>query len=139
MRVYRTYMHHKVSLTWRVGSHFISMLNLVFIFCRLKSNICNFTLRIRPPSHHHRFLQVLSHFRGFEPHQRRYFFLKSDIKWAFSSLESYVINLNGQNNHKTQKNIQEMCKIAIAIYLCSIHFKKVKYWILVNKQTWCSG
>ena len=31
----------------------------------------------------HRFLQVLSHFRGFEPHLRRFFFLKSDIKLAF--------------------------------------------------------
>ena len=65
----------------------------------------------------HRFLQVLSHFRGFEPHLRRYFFLKSDIKWTFlhfDVLKSYVISL------KTQKFVKEISKIAIAIYLCSI-------------------
>ena len=84
-------------------------------------------------------LHELILFMGSSPSQEDIFFLKSDIKWAFSSLESYVININGQNNLKTQINIQEMCKIAIAIYLCSIHFKKVKYWIVVNKQTWCSG
>ena len=61
------------------------------------------------------------------PAEEIFFFLKSDIKWAFSSLESYVINLNGQNNLKIQKIVQEMCKIAIVIYLCSIHFKKVEY------------
>ena len=55
----------------------------------LKSIILNSTLIICTPSHDHRFLQVLSHFRGFEPHPRRYFFLKSDIKWAFSYILIY--------------------------------------------------
>ena len=55
----------------------------------VKYNICNSTLIFRTPSHCHRFLQVLSHFRGFEPHPRRYFFLKSDIKWAFSYILIY--------------------------------------------------
>ena len=36
-------------------------------------------------------------FRGFEPHPRRFFFMKSDIKWAFftysNTLEIHVINL----------------------------------------------
>ena len=58
--------------------------NLACLACRgaaaltwvdlLKSIIFNSTLKVRTPSHDHRFLQVLSHFRGFEPHQRRYFF-----------------------------------------------------------------
>ena len=43
----------------------------------------------RTPFHYHIFLQVLSHFRGFEPQLRRYFFLKSDIKWAFSYILIY--------------------------------------------------
>ena len=52
---------------------------------KLKLNIFNFTVTVRTPSHDHRFLQVLSHFCGFEPIPGRYFFfLKSDIKWAFS-------------------------------------------------------
>ena len=52
----------------------------------------------------HRFLQVMSHFRGFEPQLRRFFFLKSDIKWAFfissNTLESYVTNLKVRTTSK---------------------------------------
>ena len=43
-----------------------------------------------------------------------FFFTYSDI------LESYVINLIVQDNLKTQQFVQEIGKIAIAIYLCSI-------------------
>ena len=49
------------------------------------------------------------------------FFLKSDLNWPFftysNTLESHVINLRGQENLKTQKFVQEMREIAIAIYL----------------------
>ena len=38
----------------------------------------------------------------------------------FDILESYVINLRGQDNLKTQQFVQEISKITIAIYLCSI-------------------
>ena len=55
----------------------------------LKSIIFNSTLTVRTSSDYHRFLQVLSHFRGFEPQPRRLFFLKSDIKWAFSYVLIY--------------------------------------------------
>ena len=41
-------------------------------------------------------------FHGFEPQPRRFFFLKSDTKWAFfvhsDTLESHVINFRGQDN-----------------------------------------
>ena len=40
----------------------------------LKSNIFNFTLTKCTPSDDHRFLQVLSHFRGLKPQPWRYFF-----------------------------------------------------------------
>ena len=33
---------------------------------------------------HHRFLQVMSHFVGSSPSRGDIFFLKSNIKWAFS-------------------------------------------------------
>ena len=53
----------------------------------------------------------------------RYFFLKSDLNWPFfthsNTLESYVINLRGQENLKTQK---EMREIVITIYLCTCTF-----------------
>ena len=55
----------------------------------LKSNICNSTLIFRTGFHCHIFLHLLSHFRGFEPHPRRYSFLKSDLKWAFSYILIY--------------------------------------------------
>ena len=55
----------------------------------LKLIISNSTILFRPGFHCHMFLQVLSHFRGFEPQPRRYFFLKSDIKWAFSYVLIY--------------------------------------------------
>ena len=64
-----------------------------------------------------------NHFRGFEPHPRRYFFQKSDVNWAFfihaNTLESHVINLRGQENLKPKRFVQEMREIAIAIYLCT--------------------
>ena len=44
-------------------------------------------------------------FGGFEPHPRRIFLKKSDIKWAFSYIliiKSNLINLRGQDNLKTQ-------------------------------------
>ena len=40
-----------------------------------------------------------------------------DFFLHFNILESYVISLRGQDNLKTQK-VQEISKIAIAIYLC---------------------
>ena len=100
----------------------------------LKSIILNSTLIFRPPSHCHRFLQVLSHFRGFEPQLRRIFFLKSDTKWSFfiysNILESLVINLRGHTTSKL-KFVQEMSKIVIAIYLCGIYsLKYLKYLCL---------
>ena len=74
----------------------------------------------------HRFLQVMSHFRGFEPHLRRYFFYEIWYQMGFFTyfdiLESYVINLRGQDHLKTSKFVQEISKIAIAIYLCSIMY-----------------
>ena len=33
--------------------------------------------------------------------------------------------LGGQDNLKTQKNVQKMSKIAIAIYLCNVHFMEL--------------
>jgi hypothetical protein len=41
---------------------------------KLKSIITNSTILFRPGFHCHIFLQVLSHFRGFEPQLRRTFF-----------------------------------------------------------------
>ena len=40
----------------------------------------------------------------------------------FDILESYVINLRSQDHVKTSKFVQEISKIAIAIYLCSIMY-----------------
>ena len=37
-------------------------------------------------------------------------------------LESLVIKIRGQDNLKTQKIVQEIREIVIAIYLCNIHF-----------------
>ena len=93
--------------------------------------ISNCTILFRPGFHCHQFLQVLSHFRGFEPQLRRIFFLKSDTKWSFfiysNILESLVINLRGHTTSKL-KFVQEMSKIVIAIYLCGIYsLKYLKY------------
>ena len=63
--------------------------NLKILLLCLKSNICNSTLIFRTGFHCHIFLHLLSHFRGFEPHPRRYSFLKSDLKWAFSYILIY--------------------------------------------------
>ena len=96
----------------------------------LKSNISNFTLIVRTPFDYHRFLQVLSHFRGFDPHLRRFF--SSEIWYqmvffmCFNILESYVIKIRGQDNLKTEKCLQEIIKIKIAIYLCSIDIISLK-------------
>ena len=84
-------------------------------------------------------------FVGSSPTWGDIFFLKSDIKWAFSSLESYVINLNGQNNLKTQKNIQEIahwpCILMIAgsnSGLGTIFFSLEAVWPLIF-ITWFSN
>ena len=54
------------------------------------------------------------------------FFLKSDLNWPLftysNTLESHVVNFRGQENLKTQKYVQEMREIAIAIYLCTCTF-----------------
>ena len=105
----------------------------------LKSNIFNFTLIVRTPFDYHRFLQVLSHFRGFEPHLRRFF--SSEIWYqmvffiCFNIFESYVISLRGQDNLKTQKCVQEIIKIKIAIYLCSIDISKLKFFSYIHQAS----
>ena len=95
-------------------------------YLHLKLNISNITLTECTPSHDHRFLQALSHFVGSSPSWGDFFFLKSYTKWSFfiysNILESHVINLRGQDNLKTQKIVQEIREIVIAIYLCNIHF-----------------
>ena len=48
---------------------------------------------------------------------------------CFDIFESYVISLRGQDNLKTQKCVQEIIKIKIAIYLCSIVITKLKIFI----------
>ena len=107
---------------WARPPHPLMILLLVIQITQynLKLIISNSTILFRTGFHCHQFLQVMSHFRGFEPQLRRYFFLKSDIKWTFlhfNVLKSYVISL------KTQKFVKEISKIAIAIYLCSIMYK----------------
>ena len=66
-----------------------------------------------------------NHFVGSSPTRGDFFFLKSDLNWPFFShsntLESHVIK-EGQENLKTQKFVQEMREIAIAIYLCTCTF-----------------
>ena len=52
---------------------------LVLFLFHLKSIITNSTILFRPGFHCHIFLQVLSHFRGFEPQLRRIFFLSNLI------------------------------------------------------------
>ena len=60
---------------------------------------------------------------GSSPTGGDFFFLKSDLNWPYFTisniLESHIINLRGQGNLKTQKFVQEMREIAIAIYLCT--------------------
>ena len=56
----------------------------------------------------HRILQVLSHFRGFEPRLRRFFFMKSDIKWALFMYSNTLEIIRDEDNMKTQLFVYEM-------------------------------
>ena len=64
-----------------------------------------------------------NHFVGSSPTGGDIFFWNLILIGLFftysHTLESRVINLRGQENHKTQKFVQEMREIAIAIYLCT--------------------
>ena len=98
----------------------------------------------------HRFLQVRSHFRGFEPQLSRFFFLKSDIKWAFfissNTLESYVTNLKVRTTSKLKnlyKNEQNSNRDLFVQYtkvvLYSIHNKLIGNFIEQPTSSQCIG
>ena len=85
-------LKHAIGLTFHRSCCILSKNFRLFIFrslfcissCKcLKSYPNERTFLSRSGFNLHRFLLVLSHFRGFEPQPRTYFFLKSDIKWAF--------------------------------------------------------
>ena len=92
----------------------------------------NFFLTLRQDGH--RFLQVMSHFRGFEPHLRRYFFYEIWYQMGFFTyfdiLESYVINLLGHYNLKTQRFVKNYCIITIAIYSCILYNVLLKIFLV---------
>ena len=75
------------------------------------------------------------------------FFLKSDLNWPYFTisniLESHIINLRGQGNLKTQKFVQEMREILIAIYLCTRTYictlKTQKFALFFVKHPWYRG
>ena len=50
------------------------------------------------------------------PLEARFFSLKSDLNWPYFTISNI---LESQGNLKTQKFVQEMREIAIAIYLCT--------------------
>ena len=53
---------------------------------------------------------------------------------CFNILESYVISLRGQDSLKTQKCLQEVIKIKIAIYLSSIDIIYLKKFHLQSSS-----
>ena len=55
-----------------------------------------------------------NHFVGSSPTGGGIFFQKSDLNWPYFTISNI---LESQGNLKTQKFVQEMKKIAIAIYL----------------------
>ena len=59
-------------------------------------------------------MQVFIIFVGSSPHQGDIFFLKSDIKWAFS----YTLEIQRSGQPQNSKIGTKNREIAIAIYLC---------------------
>ena len=85
----------------------------------------NFFLTLRQDGH--RFLQVLSHFRGFEPHLRRYFFseilFQMDFFLHFDILERLRQPQNSKICIRNEQNRDRHLFMYVAS--CSIHFKKL--------------
>ena len=76
----------------------------IFYLCVLKLNNSNFTLTVRTSKLNQAKTHFLSHLVGSNPTREDIFFLKSDIKWAFSYILIHFIIDKPQWSGQPQKS-----------------------------------